>query len=122
MLTLSSGASGSGGATVGYVAAPNTGAARSANLTIGAKTFVVAGRGQRAGAGGSIGDAHADGAESWHRRRRQASGTKNSTVKNTGASALTISALTMGGANPAEFTRKGTRIANSTLAPAPRAR
>jgi hypothetical protein len=46
----------------------------------------------------------------------RASGTKYSTVKNTGASALTISALTMGGANPAEFTRKGTCVANSTLA------
>jgi len=116
-LTLSSGASGSGGATVGYVAASNSGAARSANLTIGGKTFIVS------QAAASVQAPAAASATLTPTALDlgivvvgKASGAKYSTVKNTGGSTLTISALTMGGANPAEFTRKGTCVANLTLA------
>src|SRR5205085_2296676 len=40
-VTITSGASGSGNGTVGYSVAANTGAARSATLTIATKTFTV---------------------------------------------------------------------------------
>ena len=40
-LTVTSAASGTGNATISYTAAANTGAARSANLTIGGGTFIV---------------------------------------------------------------------------------
>jgi hypothetical protein len=116
-LTLSSGASGSGGATVGYVAAANTGAARSANLTVGGKTFVVS------QAAASVQAPAAASATLTPTALNlgiivigKASGTKSATLKNTGGSKLTISALAMGGANPSEFARKGTCVANSTLA------
>jgi hypothetical protein len=99
------------------VAAPNTGAARSANLTIGGKTLVVSQAASSvqppAAASATLTPTALDLGIVFVGK---ASGTKYSTVKNTGGSTLTISALTMGGANPAEFTRKGTCVANSTLA------
>lgn len=114
-LTLSSPASGSGGATVSYVAAANTGSARSANLTIAGMTFVVsqAAATAQAPAAATLTPTALDLGTVIVGKT---SGTQSSTIQNTGGSALTISALTMGGANPAEFTRKGTCVASSILA------
>jgi len=116
-LTVSTAASGSGGTNVGYVVAANTGAARSANLTIGGKTFVVS------QAAASIQAPVAASATLTPTALDlgivvigKSSGTKYSTLKNTGGTAVTISSLMMGGANPTEFVRKGTCVANATLA------
>ena len=116
-LTLSTAASGTGGATVGYVAAANAGAARSANLTIAGKTFLVS---QAAASVQTPVAASATLAPTALDLGLVVVGrnstTKYATLKNTGGSAMTISALAMGGANPAEFTRKGTCVVNGTLA------
>jgi hypothetical protein len=45
----------------------------------------------------------------------KASSTQYATLKNTGGGPISISALAMGGANPTDFTRKGTCAVNATL-------
>jgi hypothetical protein len=114
-LTLSSAASGTGAATVGYVAAPNTGAARSANLTVGGQTLLVS----QAAATTTIAPAVAalnPGSIDFGTVVVGKTSTKSATVSNSGGGTLTITALSVGGANPAEFTRRGTCGANTALA------
>lgn len=114
-VTISSATSGTGAATVGYAAAANSGAARSANLSIGGQTFVVtqAGAPLQTAAVARISVVAIDfGSVSVGK----ASGTRTATVTNAGGGTLTVSSLQGSGANAGDFVRKGTCAAGTTLA------
>jgi Metallo-peptidase family M12B Reprolysin-like/Viral BACON domain len=115
-LTVSSATSGTGSAAIAYAAGTNTGAARSANLTIGDATFLVT---QDAAAPSSAGAAVALSASQIQFGNVQVGKTgrpKSVTLSNSGGSTLTITSLTSGGANPTEFVRSGTCAVGTALA------
>jgi hypothetical protein len=111
-LSITTAASGSGSASVGYAVSANAGAARSANLTIGGRTFVVS---QAAAtvtpAVASVSPASLDFGTI---TLGKASAAKVSTLTNTGGSTLTLSSITQSGAS--DFKRGGTCAVNTALA------
>ena len=113
-LTLSSAASGSGSATVGYVVGSNGGGTRSANLSIGGQTFLVT-----QAAAPSLAPAVAGVSPSslgfGTVMVGKVSGAKVATVTNGGGGSLTISSIAMGGVNPGDFAWSGTCAANVAL-------
>ena len=114
-LTVTSAASGTGSATISFAAASNTGATRSANLTVGGKTLVAT---QAAGAVTSpVATLSASqlnfGSVQVSSRISRAKGV---TLTNSGGGILTIASLTPGGANAGDFIRSGTCAVNTTLA------
>ena len=115
-LTITTPASGTGSASVGYAAGANGGASRSANLSIGGQTFLVtqaAALAPPAAPAASVSPGAIDfGAVSVGR----SSGAKTATLTNAGGGTLTIASLTMSGANPLDFTRSGTCAVNANLA------
>jgi hypothetical protein len=110
---VSSSASGTGSATIGYVAAGNAGAARSANLTIGGQTFLVSQAAATVTA--SPVPALNPGAIDFGSVTTGKRSTKSAMVTNAGAGMLTITSLSIGGANPGDFTRSGTCAINTAL-------
>jgi len=114
-LTVSSASSGTGTATIAYVAGVNTGAARSANLTIGGVTFVVT---QGAGATSSAAAAtlSASQIQFGNQQVNKTARAKSVTLTNSGGGTLTIASLTSGGANSTDFMRSGTCAVNIALA------
>ncbi|HEX6136156.1 MAG TPA: choice-of-anchor D domain-containing protein, partial [Casimicrobiaceae bacterium] len=113
-LTVSSATSGSGSASVAYVAAANAGGARSANLSIGGQTFLVS---QAAATVAPASAAVSPGAINFGTVMvGKASGAKAATVSNAGGGTLTIGSVAMGGVNPGDFVGTGTCVANLTLA------
>ena len=104
-------ASGTGSAAAYYAAAANTGAARSANLTMGGITFVVS-----QAAAPAMAALSATSISFASQKVGSTSGAKSVTLKNNGGGALTVTALTAGGANPGDFVRSGTCAVNTALA------
>jgi len=113
-LAVSSATSGSGGTTVSYAAAVNTGAARSANLTIGGQTFIVSQAAATATA--PVATISVAAMNFGSVMVGKTSGAKTATVKNSGGGTLTIGSLTLGGANAVEFSRAGTCAVGTSLA------
>jgi Metallo-peptidase family M12B Reprolysin-like/Putative binding domain, N-terminal/Viral BACON domain len=114
-LTVSSSA-GTGSATIGYVAAANSGGARSANLTIGDATFLVT---QDAAVISSAGPAVTLSTSQIQFGNVQVGKTsrpKSVTLSNSGGGTLSITSLTSGGANPTEFALSGSCAAGTALA------
>ncbi|HLW11807.1 MAG TPA: choice-of-anchor D domain-containing protein [Casimicrobiaceae bacterium] len=115
-LAIASATSGTGSASVNYSAGTNTGATRSANLTIAGQTLVVT---QAAATVGTTSPAVA-GMSATSIAFGTVSVGKTSTAKsvtltNSGGGTLTISSLAMGGANPGDFARSGTCAVNVML-------
>jgi len=106
-LTITSGASGSGNGLVSFAIAQNSGSARSGTLTIAGQTFTV---NQSPSASYSVSttslnfDEQNAGSAGWP---------QTVTFTNAGATTLTINSLTMGGNNPADFTRSGSCASGS---------
>jgi hypothetical protein len=119
-LTLTSAASGAGSATIGYSVAANTGAARSANLTIGGQTFLVS----QAAASTTTPAPSSPGVASLNPVSMdfgsifvgRSSSTKTAVLTNTGGGTLTVGSFATSGANPGDFQRGGTCTANLALA------
>ena len=115
-LTVTSTSSGTGNATIGYAAAVNTGTTRSANLTIAGVTFVAT----QAAAGGSAPVTSATLSATQIQFGNVQVGkngrAKSVTLTNSGGGTLTVSSLTAGGVNPADFKRSGTCAINVALA------
>ena len=110
---------GSGGATISYAVAANGGAARSANLTIGGSTFVVsqaAATVQTPAATAAVASLSTTSLDLGTVTLGKTSGVKGVVLTNTGGAALSLSALTLGGANASEFTQKGSCAVGATLA------
>jgi hypothetical protein len=112
-LTVSSAASGTGSATVGYSVTSNTGAARSANLTVGGRTFVVSQAAASIAAAASVDPGALDLGSVMVGKT---SAVKSASLTNVGGGTLTIASLAMAGANPADFRRSGTCAINTVLA------
>ena len=112
-LTVTSATTGTGGTTVGYAATANTGAQRSANLSLGGVTFVVTQAAAPTPASLSL---SATSISFGNQKVGTTSGAKSVTLKNSGGGTLTVTALTSGGANSAEFIRAGTCAAGTALA------
>jgi|KBSMisStaDraftv2_1062788.scaffolds.fasta_scaffold09082_4 hypothetical protein len=115
-LTVSSAASGTGGATISFAAASNPGAMRTANLTIGGKTLVAT-----QAAGGTTSPAVAVLSSTQLQlgtvQVGKTSRSKGVTLTNSGGGTLTIGSLTAGGANPGDFKRSlGTCAVATALA------
>ena len=115
-LTVSSAASGTGGASISFAAAANPGTTRSANLTIGGKTLVVT-----QAAGGTTSPAVAALSSTQLQlgsvQVGKTSRSKGVTLTNSGGGTLTIGSLTAGGANPGDFKRTiGTCAVTTALA------
>jgi peptidyl-Asp metalloendopeptidase len=115
-VTVTSAKSGTGSASVNYSAGANTGATRSANLTIGGQTLVIM---QAAAATGVASPAlaaiSATSIAFGSVSVGKSSGTKSVTLTNAGGGTLTVASLVMGGANPGDFVRSGTCVANAML-------
>ncbi len=112
-LTLSTPLSGTGSATVGYTVAANTASTRSANLTVGGTTFLVS---QAAGTvAPAIATLSATTLDFGNQVVGKTSSARSVTLTNTGGGTLTVTSLTPGGANPTDFSRRGTCVANSAL-------
>jgi peptidyl-Asp metalloendopeptidase len=114
-LTVSTATSGTGSATILFAAAANTGATRSANLTIGGTTLVVT-----QAAGGTSSPATAVLSTSLLQLGNvqvgKASRSKGATLTNSGGGTLTIGSLAAGGNNPGDFKRtSGTCAVNMAL-------
>jgi peptidyl-Asp metalloendopeptidase len=117
-LTVSSASSGTGNATISYVAGVNAGVARSANLTLGGVTFVVT------QAAASIAAPVATlsalqiqfGTQQMANKPGKSSKTQSVALSNSGGGTLTINSLTPGGTNPADFVRSGTCAVGAALA------
>jgi len=114
-LTASSATSGTGSATVAWSAAANTGAQRSANLSLGGATFIVTEAGLTTSSTG-IATLSVSALSFGTVKMGRTSGMKSLSLTNSGGGTLTIAALTPGGANPSEFVRGGTCAVNTTLA------
>lgn len=106
-LTVTTAGNGSGSAPVGYAVAANTGAARSANLTIGGRTFLVSQAAAATTPPASPAATLAPGSLDFGIVAVGKSASRTASVTNSGGGTLTITSLAMGGANPAEFTAKG---------------
>ena len=114
-LTVTSVTSGTGSATVSYMVAANTGAARSANLTIGGLTFLVSQAAvtiTQAPATAALSPAALDFGSVMVGK----SLAKTATLTNAGGGTLTISSLSPAGMNASEFSVGGTCAANTALA------
>jgi hypothetical protein len=117
-LTVSSASSGTGNATISFVAGVNAGVARSANLTLGGVTFVVT------QAAASIAAPVATlsalqiqfGTQQMTSKPGKSSKTQSVALSNAGGGTLTINSLTQGGTNPADFVRSGTCAVGVALA------
>jgi hypothetical protein len=113
-LALSSSSSGSGSTTVSFIVAANTGAARSANLTVGGQTYVVS-----QAAATSIAPAVAQLTPTSMNFGTVVVGktsTQIATLTNAGAATLSVASLSVGGTNAADFKRSGTCAVNTALA------
>ncbi|MEO8536603.1 MAG: M12 family metallo-peptidase [Betaproteobacteria bacterium] len=110
---------GAGAASIGFVAAVNTGAARSANLSIGGQTFVVS---QAATtyvsppAASPVAVLSTTGVDFGSVVVGKSSTPKTMTLMNGGGGSLSIGSLTIGGINAVEFTRGGTCVVGGALA------
>ena len=113
-LTLTSPASGTGTATVTWSAAANAGAQRVANLTVGGATFTVT-EAAATVSSAAIATLSATSLSFGRQKVGTASAVKQVTLTNTGGGTLSITALTSGGANPADFARSGTCAVNTAL-------
>jgi hypothetical protein len=114
-LTMSSATSGTGSATIAYSASPNSGGARSANLTVAGMTFLVS---QDAAVVSSTAPSAALSATTLQFGNQQvgkAGKSKTVTLKNSGGGMLTIGSLNQGGANPGDFPVSGTCAVNTAL-------
>ncbi|MGE5737858.1 MAG: choice-of-anchor D domain-containing protein, partial [Betaproteobacteria bacterium] len=113
-LTVTSVTSGTGSATVSYAVAANTGTARSANLTIGGRTFLVSQAAvtiTQAPATAALSPATLDFGSVMVGK----SLAKTATLTNAGGGTLTISSLSPAGTNASEFSIGGTCAANTAL-------
>jgi hypothetical protein len=116
-ITVTSASTGTGGATIGYAVAANTGAARSSNLTIGGQTFLVSQAAATAIAPAPASASLNPGALDFGTVTvGKSSAAKTATVTNAGGGTLTIASLAMGGADPGEFALRGTCAVNTALA------
>ncbi|MEP7207269.1 MAG: choice-of-anchor D domain-containing protein [Casimicrobiaceae bacterium] len=107
---------GLGGASITYAVAANAGVTRTANLVIGGRTFTVTQAAVVIPAPGKA--AFSTGALDFGRQRvGTASRIKSVTLSNAGAAALTLTALTPGGNDSADFARSGSCAAGQSLAP-----
>ncbi len=113
-LTVSSATSGTGSATISFAAAANTGATRSANLTIGGMTLVVT-----QAASTSLPAAtpvlSASQLQFGNVQVGKTSRAKGVTLTNSGGGTLTVASMTAGGNNPGDFKRSGTCAVNTAL-------
>ena len=121
-LTVSSATSGTGNATVSYSVAANTGAMRTANLSVGGRTFLVT---QAAATTTTTTTTTTVAAKATlsstalnfgNQKVGTTSAVKTVTLTNSGGGTLTIASLTSGGANPGDFLRSGTCAVNASLA------
>jgi hypothetical protein len=115
-LTVSSAGSGTGSATIAYVAAVNTGAARSANLTVGGATFLVTQGAAVTSSAAAAATLSASQIQFGNQQVGKKSRSHSVTLTNSGGGTLTITSLTAGGANPADFARSGSCAVNTALA------
>jgi hypothetical protein len=113
-LAVTSATSGTGSATVAWSAAANTGAQRSANLTVGGATFLVTEAAATASAA-AIATLSSSSLSFGTQKVGKISVMKSVTLTNTGGGTLTIVSLTSGGANPGDFGRSGTCAVNTAL-------
>ena len=115
-LTVSSATSGTGGVTLSFAAAANSGVLRSANLTIGGTTLVAT-----QAAGGATSPATAVLSSSQLQlgtvQVGKTSRAQGVMLTNSGGGTLTIASLTAGGANPGDFkSTLGTCAVSTALA------
>ena len=106
-LTVSSAQSGAGNATITYVASANTGAARSANLTIGGRTLLVS----QAAASAPVVPVRISFSPATINfgtvNVGRMSAAQTLTLTNGGTASVTITSLVVGGTNPIDFRRIG---------------
>ena len=112
-----SASSGSGGATIAYSVSANTGAARSANLSIGGTTFVVTQAASASPTSAAATAALSPTSISFSNQPvGRTSSAQTATLSNSGGGTLTITSLIQGGANPGDFIMGGSCAVNVTLA------
>src|SRR5207249_9557095 len=97
-----------GGATIAYSVSANTGAARSANLSIGGTTFVVTQAASASPPSAAATAALSPASISFgNQPLSRTSSAQTATLSNSGGATLTITSLTQGGANPGAFLMGG---------------
>jgi hypothetical protein len=113
-LNVSTATSGTGSATLSFAAAANTGATRSANLTIGGVTLVAT-----QAASTSLPAAtpvlSASQLQLGNVQVGKTSRAKGVTLTNSGGGTLTVASMTAGGNNPGDFKRSGTCAVSTAL-------
>ncbi len=115
-LSVTSPTSGTGSVAVAYSVAVNTGAARSANLTIGGRTFLVSQAAAPIVTQAPAMAALAPAALDFGSVMVGKSLAKTATLTNSGGSALTIASVSPAGVNASDFSIGGTCAAGKSLA------
>ena len=117
-LVATSATSGTGSTTVNWSAGANTGAQRSANLSVGGATFMVMEAAATAPSptpSAAVATMSASSLGFGTVSVGKTSAAKSVTLTNSGGGTLTIASLTAGGANPGDFARAGTCAVNTAL-------
>ena len=116
-LGVSSATSGSGNATITYTASANTGATRTANLSIGAATFILTESAASTSVSAAVPSLSATSITFGPVKVGKKSAAQSVTLANSGSASLGLSSLAQSGTNPGDFLRGGTCAAGLTLAP-----
>ena len=114
-LAVTSATSGAGSATVSYTVAANTGAARSANLTIGGRTFLVSQAAPASTPQAPAAAALSPAALDFGSVMVGKTLVKSATLTNAGGGTLNIASLSPVGVNAADFSIGGTCAAGNAL-------
>ena len=106
-LSVTTAASGTGSATVGYSVGANTGAARSANITVGGRTLLVSQEAAAVAPPAAPAITLSATTVSFGTVAIGRSTSRSVTLTNTGGSAGSIASFAIGGANPGDFSLQG---------------
>jgi hypothetical protein len=112
-MTIAAGATGTGSGTVTYSVSSNGGAQRSGTLAVAGKTVTVT----QAAAAVTAADLTPASIDFGKVQLRRTSAAKTATFRNSGTATITLSSVTLGGANAGDFVTSGDCVAGLVLQP-----